>query len=457
MAYIKNNWVDREGITRYFETVDDDGTLIFTPDYEKVTEIGTPVNADNMNHIEDGIEDHENRITVLEEAGDASNFLNKSQITNCLLEVPQRIKLELADGVLTLKAGSEVIIPNGFEADGVTPKFDYVNIESDSIVKNGANQQEIILSKNGNITSGVPSAWTYSGATQPTVSTTFAIWYDTANNKIKQTNNSGSTWLDGYSLPIALSTSNTAQYVSIDQVFNGMGYIGSTVWVDKGVKGLIPNGRNEDGSLRNIEFTTDRLLSFSEFNNDTSNYAVIDYNNGNLRLMRSSVIMTDYDFSNNFIKREDGLFRNSVIVAVANCSTNGITNFQPKQPFRAVDYNDAVVKSDKKEITGWSMPSNKIVQLTSGASGTVYTAPANGYIQCGAKNNNSNVAYLQIFIKEPETSKTLLEQQSWISYNATAGNTTKIFSPCQKGQLIYINYYNATINFLQFVYAEGDK
>lgn len=55
MAYIKNNWVDREGTTRYFETVDDDGALILTPDYTQVTEMGTPVNADNMNHIEEGI------------------------------------------------------------------------------------------------------------------------------------------------------------------------------------------------------------------------------------------------------------------------------------------------------------------------------------------------------------------------------------------------------------------
>ena len=55
MAYIKNNWVDREGTTRYFETVDNDGAKIFTPDYTQVTELGTPVNADNMNHIEEGI------------------------------------------------------------------------------------------------------------------------------------------------------------------------------------------------------------------------------------------------------------------------------------------------------------------------------------------------------------------------------------------------------------------
>jgi hypothetical protein len=77
MAYVKNTWVDREGQTRYHETVDDDGALIFTPDYEKVTEIGTPVNADNMNHIEDGIADHENRITVLENS-EGEDYVKKS-------------------------------------------------------------------------------------------------------------------------------------------------------------------------------------------------------------------------------------------------------------------------------------------------------------------------------------------------------------------------------------------
>ena len=55
MAYTPNKWVDREGITRYFESVDDDGALILTPDYTQVTEMGTPVNSDNMNHIEEGI------------------------------------------------------------------------------------------------------------------------------------------------------------------------------------------------------------------------------------------------------------------------------------------------------------------------------------------------------------------------------------------------------------------
>lgn len=54
MAYIKQTWLDQEGQVRYTETVDG-SYKIFTPNYEEVTEIGTPVDALHMNHIEDGI------------------------------------------------------------------------------------------------------------------------------------------------------------------------------------------------------------------------------------------------------------------------------------------------------------------------------------------------------------------------------------------------------------------
>ena len=56
MAYTKNTWIDQDGQVKYSESVDGD-YKIFTPNFEDVTEIGTPVNATNMNHIENGIAD----------------------------------------------------------------------------------------------------------------------------------------------------------------------------------------------------------------------------------------------------------------------------------------------------------------------------------------------------------------------------------------------------------------
>lgn len=58
MSYTKTNWVDQAGQVRYGVAPDEeDGLFIITPNYEEVTEMGTPVNAANLNHIENGIED----------------------------------------------------------------------------------------------------------------------------------------------------------------------------------------------------------------------------------------------------------------------------------------------------------------------------------------------------------------------------------------------------------------
>ena len=55
MTYTKYTWTDTTGQIKY--TITDDGDYkILTPNYEDA-ELGTPVNATNMNHIEQGIED----------------------------------------------------------------------------------------------------------------------------------------------------------------------------------------------------------------------------------------------------------------------------------------------------------------------------------------------------------------------------------------------------------------
>jgi len=59
MAYIKNTWVDQEvERPKTYEMVNNsDGTVTLVDSFGLVTELGTPVNADNMNHIEEGLAD----------------------------------------------------------------------------------------------------------------------------------------------------------------------------------------------------------------------------------------------------------------------------------------------------------------------------------------------------------------------------------------------------------------
>ena len=261
-----------------------------------------------------------------------NNTLDKSMISNCLLEVPQNIKLELVNGVLTLKAGSRVIVPNGFEADGVTPKFDYLTTTEDLSLNTTYNDTRTwVINSTLKGYEALPTyTCCFSGSTAPT-SIQWMLWYDTETNKIKTTSDYGATWIESFSLPVCIF-SGTNVPTRIDETFNGMGYVGSTIWIDKGVKGLIPDGRNDDGTLKNMEFTTDKILMQTQ-PNATAN---IDLYLSKTGVFRSTTIY--YNEKLNFnISSVNGT--NESVVLMGNCTlTSGvISNFNPKNPFKVLN------------------------------------------------------------------------------------------------------------------------
>ena len=215
------------------------------------------------------------------------NFLNTQQVTNCLLEVPQRVKYTLVDGALTILAGSVIIVPYGTTDlsstypvgatfindnlkvydtywDSTNSKF-YVwaQLQSDVVraaTAGGADQVRTLslvidsssISANNNLTDVSVS----SDASAPST----CVFYNTSTNLVK-IKSSGSVSNYTISLPIMKTITNATYNVSaIKQVFNGFGYIGSVIWADKGIKYLRPNGKNADGTLNNIEATTDKLM-----------------------------------------------------------------------------------------------------------------------------------------------------------------------------------------------------
>ncbi len=101
-------------------------------------------------------------------------------------------------------------------------------------------------------------------------------------------------------------------------------------------------------------------------------------------------------------------------------------------------------------LSGLSMPSSNYVDLTLGASGSIYTAPATGY------------ACLQS--SQPNTTATIMTKTS-TSINKGAGGTgtcvvgvvLKISVPVQKGQQFQITYTNSANLSIYFVYAEGEE
>ena len=132
------------------------------------------------------------------------------------------------------------------------------------------------------------------------------------------------------------------------------------------------------------------------------------------------------------------------IVPLADYTSSNlqIKTLNPKLPFRAVGY------SDKAEVSGWGMPSNKSINLSVGASGSVYAAPANGYFAFSTTNTASAVNYT--YLRNETTNMCFYAM-------ANAGIVADGFIPAKKGDLVSLGYVSSIINTFKFIYAEGSK
>ena len=258
---------------------------------------------------------------------DIATAVNYDNITNCITEIPQDIKLSLKNGTLTLQSGSKVYVPNG---SGV---FDVVTIASDISVTKQTNNNCFVFYYNNSL-----HVWEISYATSGTTAPSgTGTWYDTKNNIIKRYI-SGSQTAQGLSFPLAIVNVDGTKITSIDQVFNGFGYIGSTVFALPGVKGLAPDGKNEDGSLKN-GIRAIKKVSVRSFSggNRTAVFAFV-----NNDLVFGNYV---YDFQTN-LNTENNAVRSNVIFGSGTFIDGKFTSFQPKTTFHAVDYSDFAATKD---------------------------------------------------------------------------------------------------------------
>ena len=107
----------------------------------------------------------------------------------------------------------------------------------------------------------------------------------------------------------------------------------------------------------------------------------------------------------------------------------------------------ALSSSAKEYFTKISFPSDKYVSLTLGASGTTYTAPANGWFFINLAGGNSQYARF-------------LNSENGMAYQY-GNNNTNTCSGCievKKGDVISVQYNgtNSTVTF-RFIYAVGSE
>ena len=191
----------------------------------------------------------------------ANEVLKKAQITNCILEKPKYLNWTYEGGVITLKTGSKLMYPDGFNSDG-SRKFSYYTTTKDFVWDQKAvtaSLRYLWLARTGQYGNNFGQEMLYVGDTAPTLTGSYCLWYDTANNVLKNTSNKGETWQTNqgtFPFMTVQQQASEAGFKYPTSVFDGIGIMDSCVWVADGIKVLVPYGRNTDGTLKNTEVTS---------------------------------------------------------------------------------------------------------------------------------------------------------------------------------------------------------
>lgn len=292
---------------------------------------------------------------------------NKS---NYVTEIPQDIKLDLNNGTLTLKAGSKVYVPNG---SGTFTTY-IANSDKSTTYTSASEPRLVFWNYTGGYMQSCEISGVYSGESAPTFSG-IGYWYDTTNNIIKRSGDSGLTWDNQYSFPIAIISCSGGQISSIDQVFNGFGYIGSTVFALPKVKGLIPNGKNVDGSFKNIEYNNSKVRA--------STFTLSSYTGDyNLYLSENMAIFLaiDYYDANENIMTNDS-YQGSFICGSGQISQGKIESFAPKLTSPSINVEQQYTMTDDEYRLILKLAASK--NISDATCGNIYNVLSAVFSQFG--------------------------------------------------------------------------
>ena len=363
---------------------------------------------------------------------ETGNLISKDKffscMSNCITEIPQDIKLELKDGTLILKAGSKVYVPNGVNV------FDNITTEKDlTITSTGtgtrtlyytyADRNIVLFSSDADASGTTPSG---------TVN-----YYDTSANTVYRYNSG--VRAGQLSFPLAHITITNGVITKIDQVFNGFGYIGSIVFALPGVKGLTPDGRNEEGTLKNAYWTTSSIILKTYSSAYNGEYDIF-FNGGSFGALRGTYI---YDKESNYNMDSNNRY-NSTYIGRVSITSGTISNFATKNAFHAVDY------SDTGYIAHQAMPSDRYIDLTLGANVAQYSAPADGYVVLKGQTTTTGKAYG--ITNEINGMRNLIRVEN-------SGSDFGVFMPVSMGQVFSVKYEAALANgyTFRFVFTNGAK
>lgn len=392
------------------------------------------------------------------------SFLNTNQITNCITEIPQNIKIELNNGVLTIKSGTKVYIPNGlYGSSKVFTEYTLTTDKVCTITGSSTNGKHMIFLNSTGSNDWIHVDYVVSGTTDSASSRAWHAWYDTTNNYVKLFGDyAGFLYNTGF--PIAIATITSGVWTSLDQVFDVFGYIGSAIFSLPGVSFMCPNGRNADGTLNNYKRTSTAVGVHSVLRSVAQDYVFFS-GNANVNIWATADSFIDYyptPASNKWWRvydtRLNKLFYSASGAAYVqvvepfylgtvsrnnNSTPSKITDLVVEKTFQAQDHYDTGYMAHQ------AMPSNKYTALSLGATGTEYTAPADGYFSFRTVLSGSGS--VMIYNKTAQTMGN--------SDHGNSGDDVRASVPVAKGQtcILWYVYQTQSESYFRFIYAEGSK
>ena len=248
-------------------------------------------------------------------------------------------------------------------------------------------------------------------------------------------------------------------------------YSGSTITVKQGLKVLIPNGRNADGTLNNIEYTIPNDIEYTVSTSAGPILMVLELLSSGMVSSHSYQSYTISDeapvdiTSTNAVwynpkenttsisdnKGESWTVSPRTFLGLYELNINQVTSLTPYQPV------ELLKRSDKAEIAGWGFPSTRVDYLTLDGSDSVYTAPADGMFRL-VKKPTAGGQYILLSPQKYYNGVGNSDQGCIQISNASHLIDMVVSVDVQKGDKIwtYYNFGGETIVF-EFRYAEGAK
>jgi hypothetical protein len=295
--------------------------------------------------------------------------LGTNRISNCILSTPRDIKLELSDHAVVLKSGSKYYNANG-TSETITKDYTVKNTSQTT-----QNMYICVQPSSQNLWCGYMTGGTVS--TRPEEPITYALYYNTTTKICEYYN--GSVWTT-VSLPIAIATRDTEGFTAINKVFNGFGYIGSSIFALPGTIISIPNGFNDDNTRKNTEWEIDRLYIRT----------ITEARNCPIAMSTTGIGLNDtyfYDSDKNligyYVLEDKRYYTDRIIIGdIISDSTGKITDIYLKKTLSFIDSNDS-------DLMDTILPAGIIMAYMGGT-------PPKGWLECNGQQV-SRTRYKRLF------------------------------------------------------------